>query len=79
MAFATPVFLSRSTYGAYFLFGGFSLFSVVVLAITMPETKGHSLESIQEGFQALLTSRPRLKGRNFLTGPCLTMPDHANV
>jgi hypothetical protein len=51
VAFTTPIFLSRSSYGAYFLFGSFSLIAVIVLSIFMPETRGHSLESIQEGFQ----------------------------
>lgn len=51
VAFTTPIFLSRSTYGAYFLFGSFSLLALVVLSVYMPETRGHSLEAIQEGFQ----------------------------
>ena len=57
VAMATPIFLAKSSYGAYFLFGGLSLFTVIVLAIYMPETQGRSLESIQETF-----SRPVQKG-----------------
>ena len=51
VAITTPVFLAESSYGAYFLFGGLALFTAVVLALFMPETRGHSLEAIQEGFQ----------------------------
>lgn len=50
VAFATPIFLARSAYGAYFLFGSLSSFTVVVLAIWMPETKGKSLEAIELSF-----------------------------
>jgi hypothetical protein len=47
----TPVLLSKSAYGAYFLFGGLALGTVAVLAAYMPETRGMSLESIQDAFQ----------------------------
>lgn len=47
----TPVLLSKSAYGAYFLFGGLALSTVAVLAAYMPETRGMSLESIQDAFQ----------------------------
>lgn len=50
VAFATPIFLANSSFGAYFLFGALSLSTVIVLAIWMPETRGQSLESIQEAF-----------------------------
>ncbi|KAG8624472.1 hypothetical protein KVT40_007539 [Elsinoe batatas] len=46
----TPTFLAESSYGAYFLFGGFCLTSVVLLWAFMPETKGLSLEGIEEVF-----------------------------
>ncbi|KAF4553257.1 Sugar (and other) transporter-like protein 20 [Elsinoe fawcettii] len=48
----TPIFLAESSYGAYFLFGGFCLTSVVLLWAFMPETKGLSLEGIEEVFDA---------------------------
>ena len=51
----TPIFLAHSSYGAYFLFGGFSLLAVFVMAIWMPETRLRSLEDIQAGFQRLST------------------------
>jgi MFS family permease len=72
VAFTTPIFLARSSYGAYFLFGSFSLLALVVLSIYMPETKGHSLEAIQEGFQG---GGMKWKGRKVLrwfAGPKFT-------
>ncbi|RDW66928.1 hypothetical protein BP5796_09677 [Coleophoma crateriformis] len=53
VAFTTPIFLAHSSYGAYFLFGSLSLLAVLVLIVFMPETRGYSLEYIQEGFQNL--------------------------
>ena len=50
VAFATPVFLAHSAYGAYFLFGSLSSFTAVTLAMWMPETKGKSLEAIERSF-----------------------------
>lgn len=47
----TPILLAKSAYGAYFLFGGLALGTVAVLAAYMPETRGMSLESIQDAFQ----------------------------
>lgn len=50
VAFATPVFLAHSAYGAYFLFGSLSTFTAVTLAMWMPETRGKSLEAIERSF-----------------------------
>lgn len=47
----TPILLAKSAYGAYFLFGGLALGTVAVLAAYMPETRGMSLENIQDAFQ----------------------------
>lgn len=52
VAIITPVLLSKSSYGAYFLFGGICFASVLVLMFSMPETRGLSLEAIQEAFLA---------------------------
>ncbi|KAI0395801.1 general substrate transporter [Xylariaceae sp. FL0594] len=49
-AFITPIFLAYSASGPYFLFAGFTLFTLVVLLLYMPETRGRSLEAIQESF-----------------------------
>ena len=51
VALITPVLLASSAYGAYFLFGGLVMASVVVFALYMPETRGRSLESIQGEFR----------------------------
>ncbi|KAK1073324.1 hypothetical protein LTR33_010029, partial [Friedmanniomyces endolithicus] len=50
VALITPILLAKSAYGAYFLFGGLSFGTLVVLALFMPETRGEPLESIQEVF-----------------------------
>jgi len=50
VAIITPVLLAKSSYGAYFLFGGICLISVLVLMFSMPETRGLSLEDIQQAF-----------------------------
>ncbi|KAI1869927.1 uncharacterized protein JN550_005517 [Neoarthrinium moseri] len=50
VAILTPVLLDKSAYGAYFLFGGLALVTVAVLAAYMPETRGRSLEEIQDAF-----------------------------
>jgi hypothetical protein len=51
IAFTTPIFLARSTYGVYFFFGGCTAVTVAVCAVAMPETRGKSLEDIDESFR----------------------------
>lgn len=51
IAFTTPIFLARSTFGIYFLFGGVALVMIVVCALSMPETRGRSFEDIDKAFQ----------------------------
>jgi hypothetical protein len=50
VAFTTPILLARSTFAVYFFFGFSSLITVLVCAIIMPETKGYSLEAIDQAF-----------------------------
>ncbi|KAK4565660.1 hypothetical protein LTR86_003508 [Recurvomyces mirabilis] len=50
VALITPILLAKSAFGAYFLFGGLSLGTLIVLACYMPETRGEPLETIQEVF-----------------------------
>jgi hypothetical protein len=50
VAILTPILLDKSAYGAYFLFGALALGTVAVLAVYMPETRGRSLEDIQDAF-----------------------------
>ena len=51
VALTTPILLARSSFGAYFLFGGCTLLTVIVCFIFMPETKGKSLNEIEEAFR----------------------------
>ena len=51
VALTTPVLLSRSSFGAYFLFGGCTIITVIVCALFMPETKGKSLDEIEQAFR----------------------------
>ncbi|KAF2107651.1 putative MFS sugar transporter [Lophiotrema nucula] len=46
VAFTTPVFLTASSSGVYFMFGASCLVTAVVCFLWMPETRGLSLEEI---------------------------------
>ncbi|POS77345.1 hypothetical protein DHEL01_v204268 [Diaporthe helianthi] len=63
VAMITPILLDKSAFSAYFLFGGLALFTVAVLGAYMPETRGRSLEDIQQAFHhpALESLTSRLK------------------
>ncbi|KAF2663429.1 sugar transport protein [Microthyrium microscopicum] len=50
VALTTPIFLAKSSFGAYFFFGFSSLFCLAVCVVAMPETKGKSLEAINQAF-----------------------------
>jgi len=50
VAFITPVLLAHSSSGVYFLFAGCSILTVGVCFIYMQETRGHSLEMINDSF-----------------------------
>lgn len=65
VAMLTPILLDKSAFGAYFLFGGLAMFTVVVLGACMPETRGRSLEDIQEAFHhpALSSLASKLRRR----------------
>lgn len=51
IAFSTPLFLSRSSSGPYFLFGACSLVTTVVCLAFQPETRGASLEEVDKAFK----------------------------
>ncbi|KAJ7640261.1 hypothetical protein DFH06DRAFT_625267 [Mycena polygramma] len=51
ITFSTPLFLHRSKSGPYFLFGSFALLTVLVCAVFQLETKGFSLDVLDQGFQ----------------------------
>ncbi|KAF8755874.1 General substrate transporter [Rhizoctonia solani] len=52
VALTTPLFLSRSSSGPYFMFGACLLLTSVVCMIWMPETLGKSLEEVDEVWEA---------------------------
>ncbi|MCJ1477007.1 hypothetical protein MMC13_005678 [Lambiella insularis] len=51
VALATPILLAKSSFGAYFLFGGCTLVTAIVCALFMPETRGKSLDDIENAFK----------------------------
>ncbi|KAL6231830.1 hypothetical protein BDW75DRAFT_233263 [Aspergillus navahoensis] len=55
VALTTPILLDKSSFGAYFVFGGCSLMTAVVCAVYMPETKGRSLDEIENAFKSRST------------------------
>ncbi|KAI1187505.1 general substrate transporter [Nemania serpens] len=50
VAILAPILLEASASAAYFLFGGLALATVAVLYAYMPETRGRTLDDIQEAF-----------------------------
>ncbi|KAH6682722.1 putative transporter [Halenospora varia] len=51
VALTTPVLLARSSCAAYFLWGGCTIITAGVCWVWMPETRGRSLEEIEEAFK----------------------------
>lgn len=60
VALTTPVFIDRTTFGAYYFFAGSAFLCTVVCALCMFETKGHSLEVIEQQY---LDGQARTTGR----------------
>ncbi|QRV90119.1 Sugar (and other) transporter [Ceratobasidium sp. AG-Ba] len=60
VALTTPLFLSRSPYGPYFMFGGCLLLTSVVCFIWMPETLGKSLQEVEEVWEARMKHNRQL-------------------
>ncbi|KAL4249825.1 major facilitator superfamily protein [Abortiporus biennis] len=50
IAFSTPLFLAHSSSGPYFLFGTCSLLTTFVCIAFQPETRGASLEEVEQAF-----------------------------
>uniref|UniRef100_A0A8H7N632 Major facilitator superfamily (MFS) profile domain-containing protein n=1 Tax=Bionectria ochroleuca TaxID=29856 RepID=A0A8H7N632_BIOOC len=50
VALVTPILLAKSSFGAYYLFAFSSLLTTAVVAAIMPETRGYSLETIEERY-----------------------------
>lgn len=51
VALTTPILLAKSSYGAYFLFGGCAILTSLVGFFFMHETKGRSLDEIEAAFR----------------------------
>ncbi|KAK7955270.1 general substrate transporter [Apiospora saccharicola] len=51
VALVTPTLLAKTSYGAYFLFGGCTLLTALVCWGFMPETRGRSLDDIDRAFR----------------------------
>ncbi|KAI1853592.1 hypothetical protein JX266_001576 [Neoarthrinium moseri] len=51
VALVTPTLLAKSSYGAYFMFGGCLILTAAVCCVFMPETRGRTLDEIDEAFQ----------------------------
>ncbi|KAK8067322.1 MFS sugar transporter [Apiospora hydei] len=51
VALVTPTLLAKTSYGAYFLFGGCTLLTALVCWGFMPETRGRSLDEIDLAFR----------------------------
>ncbi|KAI1282974.1 sugar transport protein [Xylaria sp. FL0933] len=73
VALTTPIFIATSTFGAYYFFAFATLFCTVVSTVYMFETKGRTLESIEQRYaekqalrrQAISTGRWPLSVRGF--------------
>ncbi|KAK6221006.1 hypothetical protein LQW54_001578 [Pestalotiopsis sp. IQ-011] len=68
VALTTPVFISSSTFGVYYFFAFCSLFTTVVCVFLMHETKGQSLEDIEQKYmerQSRTTGRWKLNPAGF--------------
>ncbi|KAK7965801.1 uncharacterized protein PG986_000078 [Apiospora aurea] len=51
VALVTPTLLAKTSYGAYFLFGGCTLLTALICWGFMPETRGRSLDDIDLAFR----------------------------
>ncbi|KAI1823684.1 general substrate transporter [Xylaria intraflava] len=51
VAFVAPILLDKSASAVYFLFGGFTTVATIVTFFYMVETKGRSLDEIEQAFQ----------------------------
>ncbi|KZP33551.1 general substrate transporter [Athelia psychrophila] len=51
VALTSPVFLAKSAFGPYFMYGSLVAVGTLIAYVYMPETMGHSLENIDTNFQ----------------------------
>lgn len=50
VALTTPIFIDRTTFGAYYFFASWGFLCTIVCFLFMFETKGHSLEYIEQSY-----------------------------
>ncbi|KAH8649320.1 sugar transport protein [Xylariales sp. PMI_506] len=50
VALTTPMFIASSSFGAYYFFAFCSLFTTIICFLFMFDTKGHSLEAIEQRY-----------------------------
>ncbi|OAK94099.1 general substrate transporter [Phaeosphaeriaceae sp. SRC1lsM3a] len=62
VALVTPTLLAKTAYGAYFLFGGCTFLTALLCIMVMPETRGKSLNEIEQAFQKKKNRVGGLKG-----------------
>ena len=63
VALTTPVLLAKSSFGAYFLFGGCCVITAFVGILFMHETKGRTFGEIEEAFKGTPRGRKNKLGR----------------
>jgi hypothetical protein len=51
VALTTPILLAKSSFGAYFLWGGCSIITAIVGILYMHETKGRTFPEIEASFK----------------------------
>lgn len=57
--------ISIHDYGAYFLYAGFSVLSVLFAIFCLPETKGKQIEEIQQNFATYFTKRKQITNTKY--------------
>lgn len=76
MALTTPVMIDKSSFAAYYFFAGSTFLCTVVCALYMSETKGHTLEVIEQRYldeKANSTGRWTFEGFKLKTVTRVTM------
>jgi hypothetical protein len=63
VALTTPALIASSSFGAYYFFAGCTLFCTIFIALFMQETRGHSLEAIEQAFIESRTGSAAVSGR----------------
>lgn len=75
VALTTPVMIDKSSFAAYYFFAGCTLICTVVCALYMVETKGHTLEVIEQRYldeKSNSTGRWTLEGFKLKSVPRVT-------